>query len=199
MFPCPIERARTSEIVYTPSDSCYTKLEYICRVVDLRILGIDPGYAILGYGVVDTEGSKHTVVDYGVIETAAGVPFPARLDKLYCGMQQLIALHKPEQAVFEELFFYRNTTTAISVGAGRGVVLLAAQQAGIPLYEYTPMQIKLAVTGDGHADKHAVQQMVKLLLGLPRIPKPDDAADALAAALCHASTIGPAAEDFRIK
>lgn len=105
MFPCPIERARTSETVYTPSDSCYTKLEYICRVVDLRILGIDPGYAILGYGVVDTEGSKHTVADYGVIETAAGVPFPARLDKLYCGMQQLIALHKPEQAVFEELFF----------------------------------------------------------------------------------------------
>lgn len=165
----------------------------------MRILGIDPGYAILGYGVVDTQGGKSSVVDYGVIETAAGEPFPERLEKLYAGTRQLIGLHKPDQAVFEELFFYRNTTTAISVGAGRGVALLAAQQAGIPLYEYTPMQIKLAVTGNGHADKHAVQQMVKLLLGLSQIPKPDDAADALACALCHASTIGPAAEEYRIK
>ena len=94
----------------------------------MRILGIDPGYAILGYGVVDAQGGKSSVVDYGVIETAAGEPFPERLEKLYAGTRQLIGLHKPDQAVFEELFFYRNTTTAISVGAGRGVALLAAQQ-----------------------------------------------------------------------
>ena len=167
--------------------------------IGLRILGIDPGYAILGYGVIDTVGTKSTVVDYGVIETHAKEPFPKRLDKLYCGTQELIRLYKPDVAVFEELFFYRNTTTAIAVGAGRGVALLAAQQAGIPLYEYTPMQIKLAVTGNGHADKPAVQQMVKMLLGLSRVPKPDDAADALACALCFAGTIGPAAEEYRIR
>lgn len=165
----------------------------------MRILGIDPGYAILGYGVIDSEGMKNTVVDYGVIETKAGIPFPERLEKLYTGTRQLIGLYKPDVAVFEELFFYHNTTTAIGVGSGRGVSVLAAQQAGIPLYEYTPMQIKLAVTGDGHADKHAVQQMVKALLKLKTVPKPDDAADALAAALCRAYTIGPAAEEYRIK
>lgn len=164
----------------------------------MRILGIDPGYAILGYGVVDVAGTKLTPVDYGVVETQAGVPFPERLEKLYTATRQLIGIHKPDRAVFEELFFYRNTTTAISVGAGRGVALLAAQQCGIPLYEYTPMQIKLAVTGDGHADKHAVQQMVRMLLNLKSVPKPDDAADALAAAICLASTIGPAAEEYRI-
>ena len=127
----------------------------------MRILGIDPGYAILGYGVIDTAGVRNTAVDYGVIETRADEPFPERLERLYAGMRQLIGLYRPDAAAFEELFFYRNTTTAISVGAGRGVALLAAQQSGMPLYEYTPMQIKLAVTGDGHADKHAVQQMVK--------------------------------------
>lgn len=165
----------------------------------LRILGIDPGYAILGYGVVDAANSRIAAVDFGVIETVAGEPFPERLQKLYDGTQALIERYRPEAAVFEELFFYRNTTTAISVGAGRGVSLLAAQQAGIALYEYTPMQIKLTVTGNGHADKTAVQQMVKLLLGLGRIPKPDDAADALAAAICHAHTLGPAAEEYRIR
>lgn len=165
----------------------------------MRILGIDPGYAILGYGVIDTAGYKYSVVDYGVIETTKEEAFPERLDRLYRGMTLLIERYRPDAAVFEELFFYHNVTTAISVGAGRGVALLAAQQAGLPLYEYTPMQIKLAVTGDGHADKHAVQQMVKMLLNLSKIPKPDDAADALAAAICMAGTIGPAAEDYRIK
>ena len=115
------------------------------------------------------------------------------------GVSALIKRFQPEQAVFEELFFYRNTTTALAVGAGRGVAILAGQQAGLPLYEYTPMQIKLAVTGDGHADKRAVQQMVKILLCLKSVPKPDDAADALAAAICHGCTMGPAAEEFRIR
>ena len=166
----------------------------------LIILGIDPGYAILGYGVLETKaGQRPRPLDYGVIETAAGEPFPRRLDKLYEGVRQLICLYQPDQVVFEELFFYRNVTTALQVGAGRGVAILAAQQAELPLYEYTPMQIKLAVCGNGHADKKQIQQMVKLLLGLKEIPRPDDAADALGAAICHANTSGPATEEYRIR
>lgn len=163
------------------------------------ILGIDPGFAILGYGVVQGTDRKYKPLDYGVIETMAGQPFPERLERLYVGTKQLIMMYKPDHIVFEELFFYNNAKTALQVAAGRGVALLAAQQSGVPLYEYTPMQIKLSVTGDGHADKRAVQQMIKMLLGLKAIPKPDDAADALAAALCHANTMGPAMEQFRIK
>ncbi len=165
----------------------------------MRILGVDPGYAILGYGIVDAEGARIRPVDYGVIETQAGEPFGARLERLYQGVRLLFERFSPDEAVFEELFFYRNTTTALAVGAGRGVALLACQQAGVPLYEYTPMQIKLAVTGDGHADKKAVQQMVRVLLNLPAPPRPDDAADALAAALCHSGTLPAAAEEFRIR
>ena len=165
----------------------------------MRILGIDPGYAILGYGVVEKENGKLRALDYGVIETFKDMPFPERLERLYAGTRQLIELYRPDEAVYEELFFYRNTTTAIAVGAGRGVSILAAQQTDLPMYEYTPMQIKLAVTGDGHADKHAVQQMVRMLLGLKEIPKPDDAADALAAALCHSTTITAAKDEYRIR
>jgi crossover junction endodeoxyribonuclease RuvC len=165
----------------------------------MRILGIDPGYAILGYGVVDVSGTKFAAVDYGVIETKPDERLPERLNRLYDGTCALIERYQPDLAVFEELFFQRNTTTALSVGAGRGVSILAAQRAGIPLYEYTPMQIKLAVTGNGHADKRAVQSMVKLLLSLKNVPKPDDAADALAAAICHGCTIAPAAEEYRIR
>lgn len=163
------------------------------------ILGVDPGYAILGYGIVAAEERQVRPIDYGVIETKAGEPFPARLERLYLGMQQLLRIYRPEHIAFEELFFYRNTTTALPVGAGRGVAMLAAQQSGVPLYEYTPMQIKLAVTGNGHADKKQVQQMVRVLLNLKEIPKPDDAADALGAAICHANTSKLAAEEFRIK
>ena len=165
----------------------------------MRILGVDPGYAILGYGVIDTVGGKLAAVDYGVIETKAGEPFPERLERLYDGMRQLVTLYAPDEASFEELFFYRNTTTALAVGAGRGVAMLAVQQAKIPLFEYTPMQIKLSVTGDGHADKKAVQQMVRVLLKLSAVPKPDDAADALAAAICHGGTLPAAAAEFRIR
>ena len=163
------------------------------------ILGIDPGYAILGYGVLQYDRGSFTVLDYGVIETKADRTFPERLEILHSGVKLLIDRYKPDHIAFEELFFYHNAKTVIPVAAGRGVALLAAQQAGLPLYEYTPMQIKLSVTGDGHADKHQVQTMVKLLLKLKEIPKPDDAADALGAAICHASSIGPALEEYRIK
>ena len=105
----------------------------------MRILGIDPGYALLGYGVIDTDGRSATAVDYGVVETKSGSPFPERLQRLYDGVSQLVEMYRPDCAVFEELFFYHNITTAISVGAGRGVAILAAQQKGLPLYEYTPM------------------------------------------------------------
>ena len=165
----------------------------------MRILGIDPGYAILGYGVVDVSGTRLTPVDYGVIETTPEERLPERLNRLYDGTNALIERFHPDMAVFEELFFYHNATTAIQVGAGRGVAMLAAQQGGIPLYEYTPMQIKLAVTGNGHADKKQVQQMVKLLLNLKTVPKPDDAADALGAAICHANTSEVSRAEFRIK
>ncbi len=164
------------------------------------ILGIDPGYAILGYGVLESQGVSLKAIDCGVIETFSDMPFPERLERLYAGTRQLLAMYQPDHVVFEELFFYRNVTTAIQVGAGRGVALLAAQQSGLPLYEYTPMQIKLAVTGNGHADKKQVQQMVRVLLNLKSVPKPDDAADALAAAICHANTAGgPAGEEYRIR
>ncbi len=163
------------------------------------ILGIDPGYAILGYGVVETDGRRLKVIDYGVVETKASEKFPHRLSRLYDGTKALLETYKPDCAVFEELFFARNVTTAIQVGTGRGVAMLAAEQSGIPLYEYTPMQIKLAVTGNGHADKTQMQQMVKLLLNLKAIPKPDDAADALGAAICHANTSEAARPQFSIK
>lgn len=163
------------------------------------ILGIDPGYAIMGYGVVEASGTTHKARDYGVIETAVSMPFPQRLERLYTGVVALIELYKPDHVAFEELFFYRNVTTAMQVGAGRGVALLAAQQLLLPLYEYTPMQIKLAVTGNGHADKKQVQHMVRAILCLRECPRPDDAADALAVAICHANTAGPALEEYRIK
>lgn len=164
------------------------------------ILGIDPGYAILGYGLVEQQGTRLKAVDCGIIETSKELPLPERLERLHAGVRQLIELHRPDEVVFEELFFCHNVTTAIAVGAGRGVALLAAQQSGLPLYEYTPMQIKLGVTGNGRADKAQVQQMVRMLLGLREIPKPDDAADALAAAICHAnSAAGPLREQYRIR
>ena len=157
------------------------------------ILGIDPGYAILGYGAVEAERGKIRVIDYGVVETTPKMTFPERLERLYAGTKLLLERYRPDHVAFEELFFYRNTTTALQVAAARGVAITAAQQAGRPLYEYTPMQIKQSVTGDGHADKLQMQTMVKLLLKLQKIPKPDDAADALGAAL------GPIVEQFRIK
>lgn len=163
------------------------------------ILGIDPGYAILGYGVVDAQGAKLRIIDYGVVETSAKVLLPERLERIYAGVSALLDKYAPDEVAFEELFFYRNVTTAIQVGAGRGVALLAVQQKGLPLYEYTPMQIKLAVTGNGHADKQQVQHMVRAILNLSETPRPDDAADALAVAIRHANTGRHALDEFRIK
>ncbi|HOF94411.1 MAG TPA: crossover junction endodeoxyribonuclease RuvC [Clostridia bacterium] len=163
------------------------------------VLGIDPGYAILGYGVIEVLSTGLSVVDYGIIETSAHSSFPQRLERLHSGTALLIEKYRPSQVAFEELFFRRNVTTAIQVGAGRGVAILSAQQSGLPLYEYTPMQIKLAVTGNGHADKHQVQHMVRALLRLNDFPRPDDAADGLAVAICHSHTTGPVREEYRIK
>lgn len=174
--------------------------EYVLKVTNkLVILGIDPGLATVGYGVIRREGSKLSPIDYGTITTEAGNPLPARLNRLYKGMNQLIGQYKPDVAAFEELFFYNNITTAISVSHARGVLVLAAEQAQIPLYEYTPMQIKQAAVGYGHAKKEQVQYMVRAILGLKELPKPDDAADALAAAICQANFMGPLMEKQRMQ
>ena len=165
----------------------------------MRVLGIDPGLATMGWGVVDAGARNPVFISCGIISTPPGMRLQERLTSIKRSVSELLEEYKPDEIVFEELFFSRNTTTALAVGAGRGVSILAAEQAGLPLYEYTPMQIKLAVTGDGHADKRAVQQMVKMLLSLSAPPKPDDAADAVAAAICHGCTIGPAAEEYRIR
>ena len=165
----------------------------------MRILGIDPGYAIMGYGVIEKNGQTITPIDFGVVETDKSMPFPDRLEKLYLGTRQLCELYKPDMAVFEELFFYHNVTTAIAVGSGRGVAILGVQQQNIPIHEFTPMEIKQSVCGNGHADKKQVQQMIRVLLNLKTEPKPDDAADALAAALCLAFHAGPAQEEYRIR
>ena len=165
----------------------------------MTILGIDPGFAIVGYGVIQSENSRLLPVDYGVITTDADMPMPVRLARIYDGLTALLQLYKPDCAAFEELFFCNNVKTAINVGQARGVLLLAAQKSGLPLYEYTPMQIKMNTTGNGHADKKQVQAMVKLMLNLKAVPKPDDAADALAAAICHAGIAPHALEEFRIK
>lgn len=178
--------------------STYVFIFFVKREGFLIILGIDPGLATVGYGLVQCHNSQLKAIDYGTIDTEAKTPFPERLEKIYQGVQQLIELFHPDIAAFEELFFYNNITTAIAVSQARGVALLAAQQNALPLYEYTPMQIKQSVTGYGHAKKAQVQEMVKILLGLKTIPKPDDAADALAVAICRSNATGLMQEQFRI-
>ncbi len=151
----------------------------------MKILGIDPGYAIVGYGLIEHTSGRFTPIDCGVITTPQEMPFSKRLKSIYDTASLLIADKKPDVMAVETLFFNTNVTTAIAVGHARGVLLLAAENAGIPVFEYTPLQIKQAITGYGRADKPQMQQMVKMLLGLAAVPKPDDAADALAVALCH--------------
>ena len=149
------------------------------------ILGIDPGLAIVGFGVIEKDKFKTNVIDYGVINTPKEDTLPIRLEKIYKGMCELIDHYKPEHVAIEELFFNTNTTTGIAVAEARGVILLACIHKGLKLYEYTPLQIKQALTSNGRADKQQVQFMVKAILKLQSIPKPDDAADGLAVAVCH--------------
>jgi crossover junction endodeoxyribonuclease RuvC len=150
------------------------------------VMGIDPGTATTGYGFVqETEAGDLVVIDYGVIQTPPKVAAEKRLLMLFTELKRLILLHSPTSGAVEKLFFQRNVTTAIAVGQGRGIVLLAMAEAGIEVAEYTPLEVKQAVVGYGVADKNQVQQMVKALLNLETIPTPDDAADALAVAICH--------------
>ena len=150
------------------------------------ILGIDPGTATTGYGIIEVVGASYRTLDYGSINTRAGQPMPDRLERLYHGICQLIEKYRPDEAAVEQLYFNTNATTAISVGQARGVILLAAAQSKLNIGEYTPLQVKQSVVGYGKADKKQVQYMVTSFLSLPSPPKPDDAADALAIAICHA-------------
>lgn len=151
----------------------------------MLVLGIDPGTATTGYGLVEETSDGLRCVRYGVFTTPAGQQAEIRLLSLYQQLNDLLLLHRPTSAAVEKLFFSRNVTTALAVGQARGVALLALAQAGLSIAEYTPMQIKQAVAGYGGADKPQMQQMTRALLGLPDIPRPDDAADALAVAICH--------------
>jgi crossover junction endodeoxyribonuclease RuvC len=152
----------------------------------MLVLGIDPGTAITGYGFVRYRDGAAEPVAYGAIITGAGLSLPSRLQSIYQQLSTLIEAHRPTQAAVEQLFFARNARTALTVGHARGVILLALQDAGIPVHEYTPLEVKMAITGYGRADKEQMQQMVRLLLNLESIPQPDDVADALAVAVCHA-------------
>jgi crossover junction endodeoxyribonuclease RuvC len=149
------------------------------------ILGIDPGLAITGYGLVREDDKDLKLVDCGVIRTPKGRPLAERLRAIYAGLATLIDQHQPDTAAVEELFFSRNVRTALSVGHARGVTLLALADAELPIYEYKPLEVKQAIAGYGGANKQQVQEMVRLLLGLDRVPQPDDAADAVAVAVCH--------------
>lgn len=162
----------------------------------MRTIGIDPGTAIMGWGVVDEHGGQVRLVDFGALTTPAGMPQPERLRLLYDGLVALLETHKPEAAAIEELFFGKNVNTAIVVGQARGVALLALNQAGLSIAEYKPASVKQAVAGYGSADKKQMQEMVRLTLGLASTPRPDDAADALAIAICHAYT-GPTVQRMR--
>jgi crossover junction endodeoxyribonuclease RuvC len=151
----------------------------------VRVIGIDPGTARLGYGVIEAD-DQPVMIDFGIVETGIDDgSAPLRLEYIYQGVQMLLDRHRPDAMAIEQLFFARNVTTAISVGQARGVTLLAASQAKIEVHEYTPSQIKHAIAGYGKADKQQMQEMVRILLGLAHAPQPDDAADALAVALTH--------------
>lgn len=156
----------------------------------MRILGIDPGYATVGYGVVDYDGVRFKTVGYGAIITSADMPFPERLASIYGDMLALARKYSPQELSIEKLYFNTNTTTAIAVAEARGVILLAAKHSNIDIFEYTPLQVKSSITGYGKAEKRQVMEMVKSFLSLKSVPKPDDTADALALAICHAHSAG---------
>ena len=152
----------------------------------MRILGIDPGYGITGFGLIEARRSDFRLLRCGAITTPPGADFSTRLEMIYTDMQELLRVTQPEAVAIEELFFGHNVTTGIGVAQSRGVILLAIRQAGLPVHQYKPMQVKQAVVGYGNATKHQVQDMTKRILHLEKLPKPDDAADAIAIALCHA-------------
>ena len=165
----------------------------------MRILGIDPGYGITGFGIIDSQKGTNRLVSCGAITTPAGMDFSARLEIIYEDMRKLLEQAKPDAVAIEELFFGQNVTTGIGVAQSRGVILLAIRQAGLQVYSYKPMQVKQAVVGYGNATKHQVQDMTKRLLGLQQMPKPDDAADAIAIALCHARSSSSLLSQLRNK
>ena len=156
----------------------------------MRILGIDPGYGIVGYGVIEYDRGRIRYMGHGAITTAAGDPFPQRLVEIYQDMNTLLVTFEPDAVAIEQLFFNTNVTTGIQVGHARGVILLACAQKNVATYEYTPLQVKQSVVGYGRAEKKQVMEMTRSLLGLKTVPRPDDAADALAIAICHGHTSG---------
>lgn len=162
------------------------------------ILGIDPGIAIVGYSIIECKGNNMKAIDYGCIKTGADMLLPDRLKTVYDKLIEIIKTYNPDELAIEELFFNKNAKSVMKVGQARGVQILAAINQGLDVYEYTPLQIKQAVTGYGRADKNQVQQMVKMLLNLKETPKPDDVADALGVAICHCSSI-KFKEEFRMK
>jgi crossover junction endodeoxyribonuclease RuvC len=151
----------------------------------MLVLGIDPGAAITGWGLVSKEGDQLALVDYGTVRTSSDAPLPQRLQVLYRGLGQVISSREPSAVAVEKLFFNKNVRTAMTVGQARGVALLAVAEAGLPVHEYTPLEVKQAVCGYGRASKEQIQKLVQMLLGLDSIPQPDDAADAIAIAICH--------------
>ena len=165
----------------------------------MLILGIDPGYAIIGWGVIRFERGKYIPVDFGAVTTNAGVPFNRRLEMIYEGLNELLDTHHPDAVAVEKLYFQTNAKTAIDVAQARGVIMLALQKHNVPVYEYTPLQVKSAVTGFGQAQKPQVMEMTKRLLRLKAVPKPDDTADALAIAICHAQYGGTAIKQTLLK
>jgi crossover junction endodeoxyribonuclease RuvC len=156
----------------------------------VRVLGIDPGIATSGYGCLDIDGQGSRLHECGAITTPAGVPLPRRLSEIHRQIEEVIGRSRPDAAAVEKLFFGANTRTAMNVGQARGVMLLALQEAGISIHEYTPLEVKQAVTGYGRATKRQVQEMIRVLLQLEDIPRPDDAADAVAVAICHLQSSG---------
>jgi crossover junction endodeoxyribonuclease RuvC len=164
----------------------------------MKIIGIDPGIAILGYGVVEYNNNKFKVLDYGAVTTTPKYKLPERIEIIYDSLEEIFEKHKPDAVAYEELFFNSNAKTALIVGQARGAAVLCAQKKKLNIYEYTPLQVKQAVVGYGRADKKQVQTMVKMLLNLKEVPKPDDVADALAIAICHGHS-SHMHEMFRIK
>lgn len=156
----------------------------------MRILGIDPGYGIVGWGVLDYDNVTFRPVKYGAVRTDSKTPFDRRLTEIFADVNSILDMFRPDCVSIEKLYFNTNITTGIAVAEARGVIRLAVSLRGIPVYEYTPLQVKVAVTGYGRAEKHQMQEMTRTILHLPEIPKPDDTADALAIAICHGHTGG---------